>query len=156
MISRRHFLASAAAMLAARRAAFGEPPAVLTVYKDPGCECCERWVKHMAANGFVVTVQNVRNMDEIKKTMNVPAALQSCHTGVLGKYIIEGHVPADVVKKFIASKSTALGLAAPGMPSGAPGMEGDRSITTTSSSSTGTERRASTRSADTCQLLLTS
>jgi len=78
----------------------------------------------MAANGFVVTVQNVRNMDEIKKTMNVPAALQSCHTGVLGKYIIEGHVPADVVKKFIASKSTALGLAAPGMPSGSPGMEG--------------------------------
>jgi hypothetical protein len=124
MISRRHFLASAAAMLAARRAAFGDPPAVLTVYKDPGCECCGRWVKHMSANGFVVTVRDVRNMDEIKKTMNVPAALQSCHTGVLGKYVIEGHVPADVVKKFIASKSAALGLAVPGMPSGSPGMEG--------------------------------
>jgi hypothetical protein len=124
MITRRHFLASAAAMLAARRVVLAEPPAVLTVYKDPGCECCERWVKYMSKNGFVVTVQNVRNMDEVKKTMNVPAALQSCHTGVLGKYIIEGHVPADLVKKYIAAKPTSLGLAAPGMPSGSPGMEG--------------------------------
>jgi hypothetical protein len=124
MISRRHFIASAAAMLAARRAVFAAPPDVLTVYKDPGCECCGRWVKHMSTNGFVVTVRDVSNMDEIKKTMNVPAALQSCHTGVLGKYVIEGHVPADVVKKFIAAKPAALGLAVPGMPSGSPGMEG--------------------------------
>src|SRR5215471_277523 len=124
MISRRHFIASAAAMLAARRAVFAAPPDVLTVYKDPGCECCGRWVKHMSANGFVVTVRDVSNMDEIKQTMNVPAGLQSCHTGVLGKYVIEGHVPADVVKKFIAAKPAALGLAVPGMPSGSPGMEG--------------------------------
>jgi hypothetical protein len=126
MISRRHFLASAAAMLAARRAVFAEPPSVLAVYKDPSCECCVRWVKHMSANGFVVTVRDVSNMDEIKKSMNVPAALQSCHTGVVGKYVIEGHVPADVVKKFLASSPTALGLAAPGMPSGSPGMEGGK------------------------------
>jgi hypothetical protein len=124
MISRRHFIASAAAMLATRRAVFAAPPDVLTVYKDPGCECCARWVKHMSANGFVVTVRDVKNMDEIKATMNVPAALQSCHTGVLGKYVIEGHVPADVVKKFIAAKPVSLGLAVPGMPSGSPGMEG--------------------------------
>jgi hypothetical protein len=126
MISRRYFLASAAAMLATRRALFAEPPAVLTVYKDPGCECCVRWVKYMSANGFVVTVRDVANMDEVKRTMNVPPALQSCHTGVLGKYVIEGHVPADAVKKFLAAKSAALGLAAPGMPSGSPGMEGGK------------------------------
>lgn len=125
MISRRHFLASAAALVATRRALLAAtPPSVLTVYKDANCECCTRWVKHMSSNGFVVTVRDVQNMDEIKKTMNVPAALQSCHTGVVGKYVIEGHVPADVVKKFIASNSTALGLAAPGMPAGSPGMEG--------------------------------
>lgn len=127
MISRRHFLASAAALVATRRALLAAtPPSVLTVYKDATCECCARWVKHMSSNGFVVMVRDVQNMDEIKKTMNVPAALQSCHTGVLGKYVIEGHVPADVVKKFLASNSTALGLAAPGMPAGSPGMEGGK------------------------------
>lgn len=127
MISRRHFLASAAALVATRRALLAAtPPSVLTVYKDANCECCARWVKHMSSNGFVVTVRDVQNMDEIKKTMNVPAPLQSCHTGVVGKYVIEGHVPGDVVKKFIASNSTALGLAAPGMPAGSPGMEGGK------------------------------
>jgi hypothetical protein len=99
---------------------------VLTVYKDPNCGCCAKWVKHMASNGFVVSVRDVQNMDEIKRTMNVPSALQSCHTGVVGKYVVEGHVPADVVKRFIAAKPAALGLAAPGMPSGSPGMEGGR------------------------------
>src|SRR5215471_11495687 len=121
MISRRHFLASAAAMLAARRAVLAEPPSVLTVYKDPSCGCCTSWVKHMSANGFVVTVRDVANMNEVKQTMGVPAALQSCHTGVLGKYVIEGHVPADVVKKFVAGNPTTLGLAVPGMPTGSPG-----------------------------------
>jgi hypothetical protein len=126
MISRRQFLAATAAMVATRRAVFAQPPEVLTVYKDPSCGCCEKWVKHMASSGFVVSVRDVQNMDEIKKTMNVPSALQSCHTAVVGKYVVEGHVPADVVKKFLASKPAALGLAAPGMPSGSPGMEGGR------------------------------
>jgi hypothetical protein len=124
MISRRHFLASAAAMLAARRAVLAEPPSVLTVYKDPSCGCCTKWVKHMSSNGFVVTVRDVSNMDEVKQTTGVPAKLQSCHTGVLGKYVIEGHVPADVVKKYVAGNPTTLGLAVPGMPTGSPGMEG--------------------------------
>jgi hypothetical protein len=124
MLSRRQFLAAAATMAASHRALLAQPPEVLTVYKDPSCGCCAKWVKHMASNGFVVSVRDVQNMDEIKKTMNVPSALQSCHTGVVGKYIIEGHVPADVVKKFIAAKPASLGLAAPGMPSGSPGMEG--------------------------------
>jgi hypothetical protein len=123
MLSRRHFLASAAAMLAARRTMFAEPPSVLTVYKDPGCECCAKWIKHMTANGFVATVRDVSNMAEIKQTMGVPPALQSCHTAVLGKYVFEGHVPADLVKKFIAANPKTLGLAAPGMPAGSPGME---------------------------------
>jgi hypothetical protein len=126
MISRRHFLASAAAMLAARRAVLAEPPSVLTVYKDPSCGCCTAWVKHMSSNGFVVTVRDVANMDEVKQTMGVPKALQSCHTGVLGKYVIEGHVPADLVKKYVAGNPTTLGLAVPGMPMGSPGMEGGK------------------------------
>jgi len=66
------------------------------------------------------------NMDEVKSNMRVPKQLQSCHTGVVDKYVIEGHVPADVIKKFLAEKPTDLGLAVPGMPSGSPGMEGGR------------------------------
>jgi hypothetical protein len=129
MLSRRHFLLSSAAALLARRtvlASSAGAPSVVTVYKDPGCECCARWVKHLSANGFVVSVRDVSNMDEIKRTMNVPAALQSCHTAIVGPYVVEGHVPADLIKKFLAAKPASLGLAAPGMPNGSPGMEGGR------------------------------
>jgi Predicted metal-binding protein len=129
MLSRRDWLRASASGLAtlliAKRSS-AEAPSVVTVYKDPGCECCARWVKHLSANGFVVSVRDVTNMDEVKRMMNVPAKLQSCHTAVVGRYVIEGHVPASTIKKFLASKSTALGLAAPGMPMGSPGMEGDR------------------------------
>jgi hypothetical protein len=127
MLTRRSFLIAAAAAVAVRRNVFAEtPPSVMTVYKDPNCGCCSKWIEHMSKNGFVITVRDVSSMDEIKKTMRVPAALQSCHTGVIDRYVIEGHVPADVVKKFIAAKPAAIGLAVPGMPSGSPGMEGGR------------------------------
>lgn len=127
MHTRRSFLIAAAAAVVVRRNVFAEtPPSVMTVYKDPNCGCCSKWIEHMSKNGFVITVRDVSSMDEIKKTMRVPAALQSCHTGVIDRYVIEGHVPADVVKKFIAAKPTAIGLAVPGMPSGSPGMEGGR------------------------------
>jgi hypothetical protein len=131
MITRRDWLRgsvfAAIGLLTSKRGLLaGAPPSVVTVYKDPGCECCGRWVKHMSANGFVVSVRDVSNMDEIKRTMNVPKALQSCHTAVVGPYVIEGHVPADLVKKLIAEKSPALGLAVPGMVTGSPGMEGGR------------------------------
>ena len=127
MLSRRDWirssLAGAATLLITKRVA-AEPPPVITVYKDPGCECCAKWVKHLSANGFVSTVRDVKNMDEIKKAMNVPEKLQSCHTAVVGRYVIEGHVPASTIKKFLAEKSSSIGLAAPGMPMGSPGMEG--------------------------------
>jgi hypothetical protein len=127
MISRRAFLSALAASAVARRALFAEgAPSVVTVYKDAGCECCSKWVKHLSANGFVVSPRDVSNIDEIKRTMNVPASLQSCHTAVVGRYVIEGHVPADVIKKFLAEKPSSLGLAVPGMPIGSPGMEGAR------------------------------
>ena len=129
MLSRRDWLRASASGLAtlliAKRSS-AEVPSVVTVYKDPGCECCARWVKHLSANGFVVSVRDVTNMDEVKRMMNVPAKRHSLHTAVVGRYVIEGHVPASTIKKFLASKSTALGLAAPGMPMGSPVMEGDR------------------------------
>ena len=131
MLNRREWIctsiAGAATLIVSRDANASElPPSVVTVYKDSGCECCAKWAKHLSANGFVVSVRDVSNMDEIKKTMHVPAAMRSCHTAVVDRYVIEGHVPADVIKKFLASKPTSLGLAAPGMPNGSPGMEGGR------------------------------
>ncbi len=125
MTSRRAFLAAVAASAVARRNLFADrAPSVITVYKDAGCQCCVKWVKHLSANGFVVSPNDVQNMDEIKRTMNVPKALESCHTAVVDRYVIEGHVPADVIKKFLAEKPSAHGLAVPGMPIGSPGMEG--------------------------------
>lgn len=129
MPSRRDWLRSSAlasaALLVRSRAGLSAPPLpVVTVYKDPGCECCARWVKHLSSNGFVATVHDTSNMDEIKKTMNVPQALQSCHTAVVGAYAIEGHVPADLIKKALKEKPAIAGLAVPGMVTGSPGMEG--------------------------------
>ena len=127
MPSRRQFLVALAASAVAHRSVLADrAPSVITVYKDAGCDCCVKWVKHLSANGFVVSPNDVQNMNEIKRTMNVPAALQSCHTAVVDRYVIEGHVPADVIKKFLAEKTSAHGLAVPGMPIGSPGMEGGK------------------------------
>ena len=129
MISRRDWLrasvASAAGLLVTGDRLLAAAPAlpVVTIYKDPGCECCGKWVKHLSANGFVTMVRNTGSMDEVKRTMQVPPALQSCHTAVVGAYVVEGHVPADLIKKMLKDKPAIVGLAAPGMPNGAPGME---------------------------------
>jgi hypothetical protein len=129
MPNRRQFLvASAAGALAplafSRRLVALEANPVITVYRDPNCGCCAKWVKHLAANGFVTKVQDTPDMDAVKKNMRVPADLQSCHTAVVDRYVIEGHVPAADIKKLLASKESVQGLAAPGMPMGSPGMEG--------------------------------
>jgi hypothetical protein len=95
----------------------------IVVYKDPSCGCCADWVKHMRANGFKVTVHDLTDMNTVKESMGIPAALASCHTGRIGKYSIEGHVPADVIAKLVAEQPAGRGLAVPGMPNGSPGME---------------------------------
>ena len=96
----------------------------MTVYKDPGCGCCKEWVKIMQKAGFAVTAHDTADMNSIKSTMGVPTNLQSCHTAIVGNYVFEGHVPADVVMKLLQEKPIARGLAVPGMPNGSPGMEG--------------------------------
>ena len=123
MLTRREWLRASVALLVSKRF-FASVP--ITVYKTPSCGCCKKWVQHLEANGFAVTVHDMDNLDEVKRTMGVPDALQSCHTGLVGRYVIEGHVPADLVHKLLAEKPSILGLAVPGMPSGSPGMEGAR------------------------------
>jgi hypothetical protein len=96
----------------------------LTVYKDPSCGCCEKWIAHMKANGFTPAVTNTRDVASIKRQHHVPDALASCHTALVGGYVVEGHVPAGDVKRLLAQKPKGVvGLTIPGMPSSAPGMD---------------------------------
>jgi len=99
----------------------------LTVYRSPTCRCCEHWVDHMKAAGFQVQSVVTDAMAAIKDQYGVPADMTSCHTAIADGYGIEGHVPAADVMRLLRDRPEVLGLAAPGMPVGAPGMEtGDR------------------------------
>lgn len=100
----------------------GLPPMV--VYRDPTCGCCHKWVDHLTANGFTVSVNNAPSMKAVKMRLGVPVELASCHTAEIGGYVIEGHVPASAIKRLLAEKPEGRGLAVPGMPIGSPGMEG--------------------------------
>lgn len=95
----------------------------ISVIKSPTCGCCSAWLEHLKANGFTVTSENVNDLYERKDKMKIPAALQSCHTGIVGGYIIEGHVPAADIHRLLNEKPKALGIAVAGMPLGSPGMD---------------------------------
>jgi len=108
---------------AAERALASAP--LVTVYKDPNCGCCKQWVEHMRQNGFRVEAHDTAGVDGIKDQSGVPTAARSCHTGLVGGYAIEGHVPADVIRRLLREHpADVAGLAVPGMVTGSPGMEG--------------------------------
>ena len=92
-----------------------------TVYKDPTCGCCTKWVGLLRTNGFAVTVRNLAELDRSRYA--VPAALRSCHTAILDGHIVEGHVPMADVQRMLKQGAAVAGLAVPGMPIGSPGME---------------------------------
>ncbi|NMM77480.1 Twin-arginine translocation pathway signal [Acidovorax sp. SRB_14] len=127
-LARRRLLTTlpllAAALAAPRlvRAATGTSTAV-EVWKDPSCGCCKDWVEHMQANGFKVTVHDTGN-NAVRSRLGLPQKLGSCHTALVGGYLLEGHVPASDVRALLQQKPKALGLAVPGMPVGSPGMDG--------------------------------
>jgi len=98
--------------------------ATITVYKDPACGCCKKWIEHLLKNGYRVDAKDAPNMTEIKRTLGVPDALTACHTAVVNGYLIEGHVPAADIDRLLEQKPRIAGLAVPGMPAGSPGMEG--------------------------------
>jgi len=102
---------------------FAEELPAMTVWKTPSCGCCGNWVKHMRAAGFEVRVENVDDLGPVKRLAAVPEKLQSCHTARVGRYTVEGHVPASDILRLLKERPNAVGLAVPGMPSGSPGME---------------------------------
>ena len=99
-------------------------PETVTVYKDPTCGCCAKWVEHLRANGFATKVNEVANMGDIKEQNHVPRQARSCHTALVGGYVIEGHVPAADIQRLLKERPVGVvGLGVPGMPIGSPGME---------------------------------
>jgi hypothetical protein len=98
--------------------------AEITVYKSPWCGCCSKWVDHLRGHGHSVAIKDVEDLDAIKRMAGVPERLQSCHTAMVDGYVIEGHVPARDLDRLLSRRPEARGLAVPGMPVGAPGMEG--------------------------------
>ncbi|MFG5777385.1 DUF411 domain-containing protein [Comamonas sp. J-3] len=128
--TRRHalqLLASAAALAAlpawATQAAKAPAKTPMEVWKDPNCGCCQDWIDLMEKAGFAITVHNSGN-NAVRAQLGLPARLGSCHTAVVGGYLVEGHVPAADVRKLLQEKPKALGITVPGMPVGSPGMDG--------------------------------
>jgi hypothetical protein len=108
-------------------ASFDPDLPIVTVYKSPTCGCCQGWVDHLRAEGFRVEVVDMNDRTGIASGRGVPDSLASCHTGVVGDYFVEGHVPAEDIRRLVEEEPNGLGLAVPGMPIGSPGMEqGDR------------------------------
>ena len=96
---------------------------VVHVWKSPTCGCCAAWVEHMRAAGFTVEVEDVQNIDQVKREQGVPRAAASCHTALVDGYLVEGHVPAATIDRMLAERPEIAGIAVPGMPVGSPGME---------------------------------
>ena len=124
-LTRRSALVAIAALLQSR-AAFAAREPLITVHKDPTCGCCSGWVRHLQNAGFITKVLDTEDIDAVKKRLGVPDDLAACHTAEVAGYIIEGHVPAVALKRFLAERPEARGLAVPGMPMGSPGMEGGK------------------------------
>ncbi|MEA2723203.1 MAG: hypothetical protein QOH59_974 [Gemmatimonadales bacterium] len=100
----------------------GMAPTPITVYKSSTCGCCTKWVDHLRANGFAPVVHDREEMEALKDEMGVPQGVRSCHTGIVDKYLIEGHVPASDIRRLLAERPKAAGLAVPEMPPLTPGM----------------------------------
>lgn len=97
----------------------------VVMYKDPSCGCCGTWAKHLRDAGFTVTEHNRTDMDVVKAHYGIAPQLASCHTAVVEGYLIEGHVPADDIKRLLNEKPAVAGLTAPGMPMQSPGMQAE-------------------------------
>ena len=98
-------------------------PALITVWKNPDCGCCKEWIAHLQKSGFEVLAKDVPDTAPIRQKLGLPAKFGSCHTAQMGAYVLEGHVPAQEVRRLLREQPRAVGLAVPGMPVGSPGME---------------------------------
>lgn len=123
-MQRRLLLTAAIGVALTARVGLAQPALPpLQVWKDPNCGCCNDWVALMRADGFQVQVFDTGNV-AVRQRLGLPATYGSCHTALVGGYVIEGHVAASEIRRLLAQKPDAIGLAVPGMPVGSPGMDG--------------------------------
>ena len=99
---------------------------IVEVFKTPSCGCCYGYVLFLEEEKFEVKQTDMRSLHTIKQKYNIPVEMQSCHTTIMGKYFIEGHVPFEAVNKLLKEQPDIDGIALPGMPIGTPGMPGDK------------------------------
>jgi hypothetical protein len=97
-----------------------------SLFKQPFCDCCDGHADHLRQNGYDVTVQQSENLSSIKKRYRVPQEFEGCHTTIIGGYIVEGHVPANVIRRLLKERPAVRGISLPGMPDGSPGMTGEK------------------------------
>ena len=103
-----------------------DPNKTITIYASPDCGCCHDYIPYLVDNGYLVDEVSVQDINAPKLKYGVPEAAWSCHTSVIGKYFIEGHVPVEAIDKLLAGEPNIDGIALPGMPSGSPGMNGEK------------------------------
>lgn len=97
-----------------------------TLYKNPGCQCCDVHASYLRDHGFDIAVIETPDLEQIEREHDVPPQLAGCHTLLMGGYVIEGHVPADVIKQLLQECPEIRGISLPGMPQGSPGMTGQK------------------------------
>ena len=125
MTTRRAVLLAAPAVMltTAVRAA----PLAVTLYKNPECGCCEGYAAYLRKHGFTVTVKASNDLAEISRKAGIPPELEGCHTTFIGDYVVDGHVPVEVINKLLSEHPQIKGITLPGMPAGSPGMTGRKS-----------------------------
>ncbi|MEL6425320.1 MAG: DUF411 domain-containing protein [Pseudomonadota bacterium] len=123
-MDRRTLLLTALSLPLAAQPAFAAPPRI-DFYKTPTCGCCAAWADRMTAAGFDVRAEDMDQnaLWDLKARAGIPPEMSSCHTGFIDGYVVEGHVPAEDIRRLIAERPAGIGLAVPGMPMGSPGME---------------------------------
>ena len=121
--TRRTLLLAAGALPLAALAQKKPDRVLVEVWKDPNCGCCADWIKHLEQHGFATRVHANGN-DAMRAKLGIPQKLASCHTGLVGGYAVEGHVPAADIRRLLKDRPQAAGLTVPGMPVGSPGMDG--------------------------------
>ena len=121
-MNRRQVLISAGLLPIVARAAPTKTPTIV-INKTPTCGCCGAWVKHLEQAGFATEVHNMNDLGAVKERVGIPYGMGSCHTAEVDGYFVEGHVPAEDIKRLLHERPDAKGLVVPGMPAGSPGME---------------------------------
>jgi hypothetical protein len=104
-------------------------PTKATLYKNPECSCCEGYAAYLRENGFEVEVKPTNDLAQISQKAGVPAKYQGCHTMFVESYVVDGHVPVEIVRKLLTERPAIVGITLPGMPTGSPGMVGQKTET---------------------------